>query len=416
MELREYFSLVIPTMWKSSFLLEMLPVYQASPWISEIIIIDNDPEQNPGINFQEYEKVKILTRGYNIFVNPAWNWGASIAKSTVVLVNDDILVKDLDFLFKEISEADYDIIGARINNEMIEDQKEDYTTITDAPQRFPANSFGCFMVVRKYNYIPEQLLIHAGDDHLFNSVRKRGIMSTGRFIETKPSITVLSKRSFIATAADDRRKYAALRNGNRFNIIIRTSNRPNYFYNCVKSIRQHAPHAMLHITIDNEPDLKYVAECCQGFPWKYYQVNREVIENFCSRVSITRRPFIYNHYINVVKPFLQGWCMILDDDDKLISTPNYLNDITRITLYKVNVGDRIVPPPHLFRRPPELNNVSAIGIIFHSSQMIQWNPQRGGDFDFISSLYNRYRANWVNRVLAASQTGGNFGKRNDILP
>lgn len=412
MEKCEQFSLVIPTMWKSHLLMEMLPLYQKSPWISEVIIIDNSPDNIPEFDWV-YPKIRAISMQENIFVNPAWNLGASLAKDTLVLVNDDILIKDMDLLFDEISKTDYEIIGSRINDVFL-DKYHDAPAIIDAPARFPANSYGCFMVVRKYHYIPEQLWIHAGDDHLFYSVEKRGILSTGKYIQSLPSVTIRSDRTFMSIAADDRRKYVWLHTGYRFNIIIRTSNRPNYFSNCIKSIRRYAPDAMLHITIDDEKDLDYVTRLCQGLKWKYYKVNRDVISNFCQKKEITRRPFIYNHYINVVRPFIQGWCMILDDDDKLVSKPSYLDDVNRITLHKVNVGDRVVPPIHLFRRTPELNNISAIGIIFHANQMVDWNPQRGGDFDFISNLYSRFKTNWVNRVVAASQTGGNFGKRNDI--
>ncbi len=411
--MNERFSLIIPTMWKSRLLLQMLPVYQQSSWVAEIIIIDNDPDNAPEHNFTNYTKVRFLTRDHNIYVNPAWNWGASLAQHTIVLVNDDILVKDLDELFVGIVSTNYDIIGARVNDKFLE-QNHEIPVIIDAPSRFPANSYGCFMVVRKYHYIPEQLRIHAGDNHLFNSVKNRGIISTGRFIHTTPSVTIKSEQGFTSVSAEDRRMYSIMRNGSRFNIIIRTSNRPNYFSQCIKSIRLYAPHAMLHITIDNEPDLDYVSRTCKGLNWKYYQVNREVVANFCHKKEITRRSFIYNHYINVVRPFLDGWCMILDDDDQLVSRPGYLNDTRHITMHKVNVGDRVVPPSYLVGQPPVLNNVSALGIIFHSSQMVDWNPQRGGDFDFISTLYSRYKAIWINRVIAASQTGGNFGKRNDI--
>lgn len=413
--MNELFSLIIPTMWKSPLLLQMLPVYQESPWVAEIIIIDNDPDNAPDHNFSAYPKIRFLTRDHNIYVNPAWNWGASLAQHTIVLVNDDILIKEMDELFTGITSTNYDIIGARINDKYL-DQNQDAPIIVDAPERFPSNSYGCFMVVRKYHYIPEQLRIHAGDNHLFNSVENRGIMSTGRFIKTIPSVTVKSEQGFTSISADDRRMYTYLRNGSRFNIIIRTSNRPNYFSQCIKSIRLYAPHALLHITIDNEPDLEYVARHCKGMNWRYYLVNREVVSNFCQKKEITRRSFIYNHYINVVRPFLDGWCMILDDDDQLVSRPGYLNDARHITLHKVNVGDRVVPPSYLFGQPPVLNNISALGIIFHSSQMVDWNPQRGGDFDFISNLYSRYKTIWINRVIAASQTGGNFGKRNDIAP
>ena len=413
--MKELFSLVIPTMWRSPLILEMLPLYQACSMVAEVIIIDNDPGARPPFNFKKLSKVSVHTRGHNIFVNPAWNWGASLAKHTITLVNDDINITDIGWLLSLISMTNYDIVGARINDIGVADATNG-VPIVDAPQRFPANSYGCFMVVRKYHYIPEQIQIHAGDNHLFYSVTRRGIMHTGEHIHSNPSVTIKSDPVFTQISFRDRRIYAAFRQPSRFNIIIRTSNRPNYFAQCIKSIRKYAPHAMLHITIDNEPDLLYVAENCKGLNWRFYLVNREVVQNFCSKVPITRRPFIYNHYINIVRPFLDGWCMILDDDDQLVNRPQYYNDKRAIMLHRVDVGNRIVLPDNLWEKTPVLNNISALGIIFHHSQMVDWNPQRGGDFDFISNLYSRFKPVWINKLVATSQTGGNFGKRNDIAP
>ena len=413
--MNETFSLIIPTMWCSPLILDMLPKYQESPLVGEIIIIDNYPESRPDLPLKELSKVSIHTKGFNIYVNPAWNWGASMAHHTITLVNDDIIIEDVTELLTIMSAYEYDIIGARVNN-VFADGNHEAHPIVDAPAKFPANSYGCFMVVRDYNYIPEQLKIHAGDNHLFYSVKKRGILRTGQFIQTKPSVTVKSVSSFSLISSMDRRSFAELHQSNRFNIIIRTSNRPNYFAQCVKTIRLYAPHALLHITIDNEQDLEYVTKNCKGLNWRYYLIDRDIVQNFCDKIEISRRPFIYNYYINVVRPFLMGWCMILDDDDQLVTRPSYLNDIRYITLHRVDVGNRIVPSDELFGKQPVLNNISALGIIFHSSQMIPWNPQRGGDFDFISNLYSRHKVVWLNRVVAVSQTGGNFGKRNDLPP
>lgn len=411
--MNEIFSLIIPTMWRSRLILEMLPQYQECPLVGEIIIIDNDPDHRPDISLSVLSKVSIYTKGHNIYVNPAWNWGASLARYTITLVNDDIMIQGVTALLSTLSKYDYDIIGARINN-IFADGNPNESAVVDAPAKFPCNSYGCFMVVRQNYYIPEQLKIHAGDNHLFCSVKKRGILRTGEFIQTQPSVTIKAVSAFSLISAMDRRFYKEMLKVSSFNIIIRTSNRPNYFAQCVKSIRHYAPHALLHITIDNERDLDYVTHNCQGLNWKYYLVNREVVQNFCSKIEISRRPFIYNYYFNVVRPFLMGWCMILDDDDKLVARPGYLNDINHITLHRVDVGKRIVPPDDLFGKEPVLNNISALGIIFHASHMIPWNPQRGGDFDFISTLYSRYKPIWLNCVVAVSQTGGNFGRRNDL--
>lgn len=86
-------SVVVPTMWKYKpfyqFLFDMLDVAS----IGEIIIIDNAPEDRPDLNFVSNPKIKVFTFGKNIFVNPAWNFGVSIAENDIIcLLNDDVIV------------------------------------------------------------------------------------------------------------------------------------------------------------------------------------------------------------------------------------------------------------------------------------------------------------------------------------
>jgi hypothetical protein len=115
-----------------------------------------------------------------------------------------------------------------------------------------------------------------------------------------------------------------------------------------------------------------------------------------------------------MKPNLNGWSMILDDDDELLIKPEFEDNIKNIYLYKADVGLKIVPSEFNFGKEPVLCDISSLCIIFHSSQMIEWTPQRGGDYFFISELYKKYNPIWINKILSKSQTGGNNGKRNDL--
>ena len=126
-------------------------------------------------------------------------------------------------------------------------------------------------------------------------------------------------------------------------------------------------------------------------------------------------PFRYNWYFNVVKPMLDGWCMFLDDDDELRSEPkNPGSDTNKMFLYKVNIAGRVVPNDQNFGGKPVLNDISGLSVVFHSSEMVDWRPQRGGDYDFISEMHAKCYVVWVNRILSATQTGGNNGNRKDL--
>ena len=180
------FSIIIPTMWRSPFIWEMLPKYQVSEFVGEVIIIDNAP--SPKNDVSAYDKVKMYTKGENIFVNPAWNWGVSLAKYSIVLANDDILIEDLDIVLGEISRSNFDIVGAGI-------KPDDAGRRIKNIQRFPANSFGCFMFVKNYVAVPETIRMWYGDDIQFYHNKKRGVlMNFG--ITTRKSTTIDSERAY----------------------------------------------------------------------------------------------------------------------------------------------------------------------------------------------------------------------------
>jgi glycosyltransferase involved in cell wall biosynthesis len=402
-----YFSIVIPTMWKSNKIFSALEIYEKSKYVGEIILIDNNPLEKPDLS--KYKKIRYYTKGKNIYVNPSWNWGYSLSNYNLILANDDIIIYDLDNIFKKIKSLDYDIIGidtlANKNGEIkIEDILE-----------FPQRGYGCFMYIKKYIYIPEQLKIWRGDALLFNNSNKKGILKNIN-ISADISKTINSnKTEFTKIARLDKKIYEELfLKSKELNILIRTSGRPNFYKNCIQSIKEVYNNANLYITIDNENDLEYVKKYTQGMNYNYYLINKDNINNICSKYSIERASFIYNYYFNIIRPFLNGWCIIIDDDDELLLKPNFEDNLNNIYLYKADIGKRVVPSPKNFGNPPVLNDISSLCILFHSSQMIDWKPQRGGDYDFISELYKKYNPIWNDSILSRSKIGGNKGLRNDL--
>ncbi len=198
------------------------------------------------------------------------------------------------------------------------------------------------------------------------------------------------------------------------NILIRTANRPNYFRNCIKSVEKFAPYATLHISVDDSTSIRYVKELAGMFNPRIYEINRNAVIKLCSKIKITRKEFIYNHYFNIMKPFLNGWCLTLDDDDELIMTPSFADCPDNIYLYKQLVKGRVFPSEENFGRLPVLGDIGGNCIIFHSSKMVDWKPQRGGDYDFILEMFNNNNPVWIDEILVKIQTGGNFGRRNDL--
>jgi len=408
------FCIIIPTMWCSPLINEMLPIYCASKFVSQVIIIDNKPAARPG-GLLSHPKLMILPQASNIFVNPAWNLGVSFTDQYPILANDDIQVSGLNLLLEEIlklfDSEQFDLIGASVNNL---DTWNGIVRAYDKANGFPRRSFGCFMACRTYTYIPEQLKVYSGDVFLFDQASKVGIIGSG-FIYSPISATISQYSDIKKSAMNDAVAYRALKASPEtgLHIVIRTSGRPNYFKNCVNSIRKFAHDAFLHITIDDEKDLAYVHTWCKGFNYNYYLINRSTVERSVSRFNFTRKPFIYNHYFNIVKPFLKGRVMFLDDDDMLVETPAENCTANGFNLYRVRVGERVIPDDAHWKTIT-LNHISGISVMAWSHQLPDWNPQRGGDYDLINYMAQHYTPRWIDRVISAAQTRGNNGKRNDL--
>jgi hypothetical protein len=82
------FSIVIPTLWKSNRTKKLLSDLNECEYVDEIILIDNTLTD---ITDNVVGKIRTVSFGENIYVNPAWNWGIHNAKNaSVALVNDDI--------------------------------------------------------------------------------------------------------------------------------------------------------------------------------------------------------------------------------------------------------------------------------------------------------------------------------------
>ena len=409
------FAIIIPTMWCSPLLNQMLPVYCASQLVKEVIIIDNNPRMKPKDLFS-HPKIICLPQPHNIFVNPAWNLGVSYTDQYPILANDDIQVSGLRILLEEIQKLfenkAFDLIGASVNNL---GKWNGMVMPYNKSNGFPRRSFGCFMACRKYHYIPEQLKVYSGDVFLFDNAQKVGIIGSG-FIHSPVSTTIRQYPEIKQIAFDDVATYRRLRNTEpAINIVVRTSNRPNYFAACMESIRKHAPMAGVHITIDSAGDLPYVVRLADGLDYRYYFINRSVIERMVSRFKLTRKPFIYNHYFNVVQPFLHGLVMFLDDDDMLMDAPPLPETLPpdSFFLHKVLIGGRVVPEDKYWNTVT-LNHISGLSVVAWAHHLPEWNPQRGGDYDLISYLFLNHHAIWVNKIIAATQTTGNNGKRNDL--
>lgn len=171
------FTCIIPTLWKSRRIIQLVKDLCGCESVGEVIIIDNAPDLG---NFttdaahksliEDHSKLKILKMEKNIYVNPAWNLGVENAThDDIALVNDDVNF-NADTLFKIFED------GSLVNNGVIGMATENYKLKVDGVIKIENRSitlgWGCIILVNKKNYvpIPDDLLIWCGDNWLLTRI------------------------------------------------------------------------------------------------------------------------------------------------------------------------------------------------------------------------------------------------------
>lgn len=182
------YSVIIPTLWKSKRTDKLLKDLEDCIYVDEIIIIDNasiyETDRTIG-------KIRMVSKGENIYVNPAWNLGIKIAKNDLVaLVNDDINFDTTIFgvITKDIL-SEFGIIGQSEFNYKVNNSDEPILEKWTGKVR--DWGWGCLIMFDKTNWIdiPDDIKIWYGDDYIFkcNSSTKSTLKNFN--IETEMSTT-----------------------------------------------------------------------------------------------------------------------------------------------------------------------------------------------------------------------------------
>jgi len=185
------FSVIIPTIWKSEYTLELIKRYCESDYVGEVILINNRVKDTADI--EPHFKLKMVNMDENIFVNPAWNYGVSLSKyKNITISNDDILF-DVDAYYYYLSQAltqtkfqQLGFIGSHSDNYIISENKQ--PVIQFYNNQTNNGGWGCLFSFDKENWkpIPEQLKIWYGDNWI-HMYCERILDITGINIETKMS-------------------------------------------------------------------------------------------------------------------------------------------------------------------------------------------------------------------------------------
>jgi GT2 family glycosyltransferase len=165
------FSVVIPTMWRSERIVEMLPLLDANDYVAEIIVIDNDKESRPDL--PECKKMRLLEQEENIYVNPAWNLGVKEAKNeSICILNDDVTF-DVEEVFSAAARVLSDHPSSCLGVHPLS-YKEYNDSIKVAEGSAIGQGWGCCIFLNKENWveIPDQIKIWFGDNWIVKNHEK----------------------------------------------------------------------------------------------------------------------------------------------------------------------------------------------------------------------------------------------------
>jgi hypothetical protein len=176
-------SIITPTMWRYKGFPENIEETLKESIVDEYIIINNDVSATPKNDILSHPKIKMYNFSKNIFVNPAWNFGAKTAKNTILaFLSDDvefdskIFIKTYD-LFQKTENVGIVGVLTKYYDETAKIYEDFFTdgSIEFLP-RFPTSTFGAlfFMLKEQWKPIPEDLLVMNGECLQFNRCQNLG--------------------------------------------------------------------------------------------------------------------------------------------------------------------------------------------------------------------------------------------------
>lgn len=208
-----------------------------------------------------------------------------------------------------------------------------------------------------------------------------------------------------------------------FNILIRTSGRPNYFHDCIISIiDQDYKNVNIIVGYDDPASEKYIRKFpCLRIPLQRW--DKEIpVQPIGEQYGIW---FPFNEYFNYLLPYAkQGYVLYLDDDDCFVDS-TALSKLAEIIkkqhadtiFWRVQFPDRLVPGEKNWELKKPINrDMSTIGFCHNSKNIPEWEPWKRGDYRVANFLYrNSNKVIWFNKILTGLQrvVADGYGKCDD---
>lgn len=203
------------------------------------------------------------------------------------------------------------------------------------------------------------------------------------------------------------------------NILIRTSNRPEEFKQCIDSIRAQTYKNIRLIVCTDKPE--------ESMP--YINANLYDFGATIFTVESTGIPFHWNFYCNNLKERVaEGWFFYLDDDDTIrdndglekiaffLGASEELQPMAIICQFQR--GNKLKPFPRytahgtLWLSEIVRGKIGGSCIFLHHSQknVANWDGQRAADYRFIKAVAEKIPLEFVPVVVVKAGNNGRHGK------
>lgn len=187
----------------------------------------------------------------------------------------------------------------------------------------------------------------------------------------------------------------------KINILIRTSNRPEYFDKCIKSVlEQNYKNYEVFVCYDKKESLNYLLK---------YKTNEKITYFLVNNASTSK--YKYNLYCNnLLHKVNNGFIIFLDDDDKfchnlVFKIVNKNLEHNYLHIWKYFRPDKIIFPKNCNK----INLGEITGVAFSVEKKLckncDWWDKRNGDFNFISKIVkkNKVKIKKINFILSMAQ-------------
>ena len=188
----------------------------------------------------------------------------------------------------------------------------------------------------------------------------------------------------------------------KFNVLIRTSNRPQYFDKCLLSIlNQNYKNYHVYVCYDKIESLSYLGKYNNHPKVTYFPVSVD-----------SKEKYRFNLYMNTLLEKVPNdeWVLFLDDDDKYTHNLIFKTINSKITsdndllIWKFMRPDKLIFPPDY--KNIKCGQIDTTCFTFNKKNIksSRWGDKQCGDFYFFDQLVKNHNFNRVFVDLIVTRT------------